>query len=293
MIIYPINSNSEIPEEIARDAEVSDAIASHLAATNPHQITPALIGAASEPYAEDLAQDALNASWARTDDVIASHLAATNPHQISPTLIGAAAASHTHLGSQVTGNIPGNAANVTGIVAIKNGGTAASTAAQALTNLGAAAASHNHAASAINSGTVAIANGGTAASTAAAALTNLGAAPASHTHAANRFSFVFSAGWVNYGSTFEAIYQKADNLVILNGLIARTVSTSSNKNIATLPTKYRPFRNILCICWAYYNHTYQPVRIDVGANGVISLTWPDVSVPIGWISLGTISFFAV
>ncbi len=40
-------------------------------------------------------------------------------------------------GSKVTGNITGNAANVTGLVAIANGGTGASTAAAARTNLGA------------------------------------------------------------------------------------------------------------------------------------------------------------
>ncbi len=40
-------------------------------------------------------------------------------------------------GSKVTGNITGNAANVTGVVAIANGGTGASTAAAARTNLGA------------------------------------------------------------------------------------------------------------------------------------------------------------
>lgn len=72
------------------------AIANHLAATNPHQITPEAIGAASEFYAENLAQDAINASQAHTDGSIATHLAVTNPHQITPNLIGAAAASHTH-----------------------------------------------------------------------------------------------------------------------------------------------------------------------------------------------------
>jgi len=40
-------------------------------------------------------------------------------------------------GSKVTGNIAGNAANVTGMIAVANGGTGATTAAGALTNLGA------------------------------------------------------------------------------------------------------------------------------------------------------------
>jgi hypothetical protein len=45
-------------------------------------------------------------------------------------------------GSQVSGNISGNAANVTGTVAIANGGTGATTASVALTNLGAYPASN-------------------------------------------------------------------------------------------------------------------------------------------------------
>jgi Repeat of unknown function (DUF5907) len=45
-------------------------------------------------------------------------------------------------GSKVTGNISGNAANVTGTVAILNGGTGATTAAGALTNLGAQSAAN-------------------------------------------------------------------------------------------------------------------------------------------------------
>ena len=45
-------------------------------------------------------------------------------------------------GSAVTGNISGNAANVTGTVAVANGGTGSTTSAGALTNLGAYAASN-------------------------------------------------------------------------------------------------------------------------------------------------------
>lgn len=56
-------------------------------------------------------------------------------------------------GSKVSGNISGNAANVTGTVAIANGGTGASTAATALSNLGAYPAS-NPSGYTTNTGTV-------------------------------------------------------------------------------------------------------------------------------------------
>ena len=94
--------------------------------------------AASDPHPQYLTQTEGDTLYA-PNNAIASHLAASNPHSITPTLIGAAPTSHTHTGSQVSGNISGNAANVTGVVEIANGGTGASTAATALTNLGAAA----------------------------------------------------------------------------------------------------------------------------------------------------------
>lgn len=100
------------------------------AANGTDPLTPEAIGAASEFYAENLAQDAQNASFTHTNQTIASHLATTNPHQITPSLIGAAAATHSHAASAIT----------SGQLAIANGGTGASTAAQSLTNLGAAAA---------------------------------------------------------------------------------------------------------------------------------------------------------
>ena len=64
---------------------------------------------------------------------------------------------------------------VTGVVAVANGGTGASSASQALTNLGAAAASHNHSTSNITSGTLPIARGGTNATTGAEACNQIGA----------------------------------------------------------------------------------------------------------------------
>lgn len=67
-------------------------------------------------------------------------------------------------------------------IPVANGGTGATTTAEALTNLGAAPATHTHSASTITEGILALANGGTGAATATQARANLGAAAESHTH---------------------------------------------------------------------------------------------------------------
>lgn len=81
----------------------------------------------------------------------------------------------------LTGTVTGNATNVSGIVAIGNGGTGATTAGNARTNLGLGSlATQNSTAVSITGGSItgitdlAIVDGGTGASTAAQARTNLG-----------------------------------------------------------------------------------------------------------------------
>ena len=146
-------------------------ITNHLSANNPHQISPDSIGAAF--------------AW-HTHNDLNNHLSVMNPHGITIEIIGAAPVTHTHAGSQVSGNIAGNAANITGIAAISNKGTGASTAANALTNLGAAPVTHTHAGSQVSgniagnaaniTGIAAISNGGTGATTRQAAINALAGA---------------------------------------------------------------------------------------------------------------------
>lgn len=62
----------------------------------------------------------------------------------------------------------------TKVIPISQGGTGATTAAEALTNIGAAASAHTHSASSITSGTLPISRGGTGAATVSTARTTLG-----------------------------------------------------------------------------------------------------------------------
>ena len=81
--------------------------------------------------------------------------------------------NHTHTQEEITGTL-----------AIEQGGTGATSASQALTNLGAAHVGHLHQLSGMGiTGTLPITKGGTGATSASSALSNLGAASTSHTHA--------------------------------------------------------------------------------------------------------------
>ena len=94
----------------------------------------------------------------------------------------------TNLGSTATASFDGTAnitPGITGILAIANGGTGASSASTARTKLGAAAAEHTHSFTDDITGTVPVSRGGTGAWEAGAARTNLGAAAKEHTHSAS------------------------------------------------------------------------------------------------------------
>ena len=100
---------------------------------------------------------------------------------------GATSASQalTNLGAAHVGHLHQlSGMGITGTLPITKGGTGATTKEQALANLEAASTSHTHSlTSSTISGTLPITKGGTGATSASSALSNLGAASTSHTHA--------------------------------------------------------------------------------------------------------------
>ncbi len=99
---------------------------------------------------------------------------------------GATSASQalTNLGAAHVGHLHQlSGMGITGTLPITKGGTGATTKEQALANLEAASTSHTHSlTSSTISGTLPITKGGTGATSASSALSNLGAASTSHTH---------------------------------------------------------------------------------------------------------------
>ena len=191
---------------------------------------------------------------------------------LTPAAIGAAAATHTHTGSQISGNISGNAANVTGVVAIANGGTGAVNAAAALTNLGAAPTSHTHTGSQISgnisgnaanvTGVVAIANGGTGSDSVAGARTNLQIGM-------NEISYTLNSGWVNFNANFGLSIHKFSNLIIISGIVRREFGT--NNTILALPNSCWPKRGVAICSMARWNDARYFCRILLYLSGDLVL----------------------
>lgn len=98
-------------------------------------------------------------------------------------------------------------------------------------------------------------------------------------------NYSYGTGWSQYSPTFAATYRRMDKLVVLSGLVARTVTTGTL--IATLPAGYRPPATRLFGCQSSQGYT----RIDINTSGQVLLTSPNPSAAILWLSLDGISFF--
>ena len=232
----------------AKDIAAAD-LASHVAASNPHNISPEAIRALEEGFRSHNHEERYAAIEHSHDEINPQGNLQVNSLTLSQPLgiLGggtgastAAAASHTHTGAQISGNIPGNAANITGIAAIANGGTGASTVSAARTNLQVAMSS---------------------------------------------ISYTFNTGWSNHSSSWYLQINKFSSLIVITGLVTRTSGT--NNTILVLPSSCRPSSNIMSMCWGYYDYTYYPCRVDFYPNGNVALIYATGTIPslITWIQI--------
>lgn len=159
----------KVNEALTDIGTINDAFPS--AVPTPATTTPSAVGASGSVGSSTL--------YARADHVHSGPQAGTaNPKMNGTAAAGSAStwsrSDHVHpvdtsrqAKITVSGLLKGDGSggvSANGTVTVAQGGTGATTAADALSNLGAAAASHNHAASAITSGTLGVARGGTGAS---------------------------------------------------------------------------------------------------------------------------------
>jgi len=153
-------------------------------------------------------------------------VAAFPASQFTVSTAGAVAISAL-AGSVVSGNITGNAANVTGVVAVANGGTGATTTALALTALGAAASGANTDITSLGGLTTAlsIAQGGTSATTASLARTALSAASSGANSDITSLTGLTTALTVAQGGTGATSFTAGEFLV--GGGTSAVTSTNS------------------------------------------------------------------
>src|SRR3989344_4395739 len=122
--------------------------------------------------------------------------------------------ANTIAGSKISGNISGNAVNVTGTVAIGNGGTGATIASGARTNLGLGTiATYNS--------PLPLANGGTAGTTAATARSNIGAAASGANSDITSLTGLTTPLATNRGGTGLSSVGSSGNVLTSNGTANR------------------------------------------------------------------------
>ena len=195
------------------------------------------------------------------------------------------------------------ATGVTSTVAISQGGTGATTAADARTNLGAASSSHPHAVATASAdgfmsstdkskldgipsggggitGTVAITQGGTGSTTAAGALTNLGAAASSHTH-----GNITNAGAI--GSTALLPVMTGTGGVLTTGFFGNLQNTFCSGTDSRLSDARTPTSHTHTASQITGNFEFIPVSKG-GAGVPLVQFYAGTTTPIGTImSLGT------
>ena len=105
-------------------------------------------------------------------------------------------------------------------------------------------------------------------------------------------SFTYASGWAAYGSGYAVSVVKQGRLVVIEGLVKRNSSNSSDKTIFILPIGFRPQNRLVFNCFGVNNGQPESLRIDVETNGAVSLIFPAIASSIPWLSLGGISFIA-
>lgn len=181
-------------------------------------------------------------------------------------------ASSTIPGSDISGNISGNSGNVTGTVAVGNGGTGATT-------LSAGGYLKGNGTSAITSqtgipfadvtGTVPITQGGTGATSASAAVTALGASPAAG-----------SSSIVTVGTITSGTWNGTDIAVADGGTGASTASgarTNLSSTSFALPQKYSATNSSLTQSSGIITWTIGAGTHGLGATGAIIVQMKEVA----------------
>ena len=105
-------------------------------------------------------------------------------------------------------------------------------------------------------------------------------------------SFSYGAGWSQYSSGYAVKATKLERLVVLEGLMNRTSSDSTDREVLFLPVGFRPRFRVVFYCLGINNGQYQPLRVNVQTNGAVSVPFPAIALPIPWISGNGISFIA-
>lgn len=104
-------------------------------------------------------------------------------------------------------------------------------------------------------------------------------------------SIVLGNEWTEYNSTtFPLNIKKQGNVVFIRGLAGRTTSTVSSTTVLLLPEGFRPSSRQIFSCLGYFSNAYEQFRVDVYANGPVAIIFPQLNLPIDWLSLGQIHF---